>query len=70
MVLMAKKDIEEGISNLKSDQDDIKRHLRIVPTFVAVGIKDNLKLASDIRYITNQIGCHDSRIDDHDRDLK
>ena len=25
---------------------------------------------SNIRYMSNQIGCHDSRIEDHDRDLK
>ena len=67
---MAKKDIEEGISSLKFGQDDIKWHLHRVLDFVAVGVKDNLEMDYDIRYITNQIGCHDSRIEDHDRDLK
>ena len=24
----------------------------------------------NVRYMSNQIGCHDSHIDDHDQDLK
>ena len=35
-----------------------------------MGIKDNRETASDVRYMSNQIGCHDSRIDDHDRDFR
>ena len=34
-----------------------------------MGIKDNIEMASDVRYMSNQIGCHDSRIDENHRDL-
>ena len=37
---------------------------------VGVGVQENRDDASDIRYIANQIGCHDSRIDDNNRDLR
>ena len=67
---MAKTDIEEGLASLNSGQDDIKRHMPRVSDFVTVSVNDNREMASNIRYITNQIGCHDSRIEDHERDLK
>ena len=70
MISMVKKDIEEGIVSLKSGQDNIKRHLCRVADFIAVSVKDNREMAYDIIYITNQIGCHDSWIKDHERDLK
>ena len=70
MFSMEKKDIDVGFSSLKFGQEDIKRHLRRVSYFVVVSVKDNIEMAYDIWYITNQIDCHDSQIDDHDRDLK
>ena len=70
MVSMEKKDIEEGFSSLKSIQEDIKRHLHLVSYFVAVILKENHEMSSDIIYITNQNGSHDSYIDYHDKDLK
>ena len=33
-------------------------------------MKENREMASDIQYLTNQIGCHDSIIDDQERDMK
>ena len=67
---MAMEDMDKGFSSLKYGQDDIKRHLCRLSDIVVVGIKDNREIASDVRYMSNQIGCHDSHIDDHDRDLK
>ena len=37
---------------------------------VGVGMKENIETTIDIRYISNQIGYRDSRIDDLERDLK
>ena len=59
-----------GSSGLKFGLEDIKLHLHRVFEVVGAGVKDNREVESDIQYITNQIGCHDSRIDDHGRDLK
>ena len=70
LLLMAKKDMEEGVSSIKYRHDDIKKHLHKILDIVVVGVKDNIEMDSNVRYMSNQIGCHDSRIDDHDRDLR
>ena len=74
---MAKKDAVDGFVVLIYGKDDIKKHLHKLFDFVVVGIKDNITIAiyvkfmvSDTKYMSNQIGCHNSRIDNHDRDLR
>ena len=67
---MEKKEADTDVVCLKSGLDDIKLHLRRVYEVVGVGVKENREMASYIRYISNQIGCHDSRIDDHEHDLR
>ena len=34
-----------------------------------MGIKEGSVAAVDVKYLVNQMGCHESRIDDNDRDL-
>ena len=64
-------------SSLKVGHDDLKRHMRKLSDSIAVGVENNEKmefdvyhLVSDIRYLSNQIGFHDSCIDHYDRDIK
>ena len=63
--------------SVKESFDDLKVNIRCLEDFVAVGISDNREmtkdvkqLVDDVRYISYQTSFHDSRIDDHDRDLK
>ena len=74
---MANKDTGSRYSSLKPGQDDLKKHLCRLSDFVTVGVEDNINMASDvkhlvsdIRFLSNHIGFHDSRINDNDRDLK
>ena len=67
---MAKKDRDANATSLKSGLEEIKLHLRKVYKVVGVGVKENMEMASDIRFISNQIGCHNSKIDDHKHDLR
>ena len=67
---MAKKDRDTEIASLKSSLEDIKLYMRLVYEMVGVGVQENKDTTSDIRYISNQINCHDSRIDNHEHDLR
>ena len=74
---MANKGSGSGYSTLKAGKEDIKLHIRRLSNFVAVDVEDNMKttfdvkhLVSDVRFLSYQTSCHDSRIDDHDKDLK
>ena len=74
---MEKNDASDGFAALKARKYHLKKHLRRFFDNVAVGVKDNRTMAvdvkfmvSDIRYLCNQIGCHDSHIDDHNRYLR
>ena len=48
---------------------DIKMHLRRAYQVVAVNRKENMDMNSYIWYISNKIGFHESRIDDHECNL-
>ena len=36
---------------------------------VGTSVDENMAVATDARYIANQLGCHESRIDDNTREL-
>ena len=62
---------------VKEGFDDLKVNIQCLTDFVVVGIIDNREtakevkqLVEDVRYISYQTSCHDSRIDDHDMDMK
>ena len=59
-----------NINEIKSTLTDIKIHLCRVYEMVCTGVKENKILASDVKYLSNQMGFHESRIDDNDRDLR
>ena len=63
------KNMDEGFSNIKSGQDDIKKHMQNILDLVVVGIKDNRSMDSNVIFMSNQNRCHDYHIYDHDRDL-
>ena len=56
--------------SLKYSLEDIKIHLHRVYEMVGVGFQENRDIASDIRYKSNQISFHDSRIGDYYHDLR
>ena len=58
------------IVELKSILKYIKFHLRRVYEMVGVGVQENMDVASDVRSIANEMGCHESRIDDNERELR
>ena len=62
--------IREGFNNLKTN-------IRRLLDFVAIGIldiretaKDVKQLMEDVRYVSYQTSCHDSRIDDNEMNIK
>ena len=57
------------INDIKSTMSDIKIHLRQIYELVCTGVKESKVAPSDVKYLANQMGCHESRIDDNDRDL-
>ena len=59
-----------GFSSIKSGIEELKLHFPYVCDIVGVGVKENKETVADIRYISNQIGCQDSRIDDLERDSR
>ena len=63
---MVNKGGNSEIIGLKSYLKDIKLHLRRVYEMVGIDVQENREVASDVRYFTNQMGCHDSRIDDNE----
>ena len=58
------------INEIKSTLKDIKIHLHWVYEMVCTGVKENRVITSDVKYMANQMGCHESRIDDNDHDLR
>ena len=64
---MASKGGNQQIVEHKSSLQDIKLHLRRVYEMVGVNVQENRDVASNVRYIANQIGCHESRIDDNEQ---
>ena len=37
---------------------------------LSTGVKESRVAMSDVKYLANEMGCHESRIDDNDRDLR
>ena len=66
---MENKPENSDIKEIKSTLIDIKTHLHRVYKMVCTGVKENNILASDVKYLSNQMGFHESRINDNDRDL-
>ena len=58
------------IIEIESTMEDIKIHLRRVYEIVGIGVKENRVVASDVRFLANQMGYHESKIDNNDRDLR
>ena len=55
----------------------MKFNIQLLVDFVGIGIIDNREtakevkpLVDDVRYVSYQTSCHDSRIDDHEMNLK
>ena len=49
---------------------NIKQHMRWLYELLSTGVKEGRVAAADVKYLANQMGCHESRIDDNDRDLR
>ena len=43
--------------------------MRWIYELLSTGVKESKVAATDVKYLANQMGCHESRIDDNDRDL-
>ena len=66
-----------GQCSVKEGLDDLKKNIQRLADFVTMGIIDNREMASnfkqlvaDVRHVSYQTSCHDSCIEDHNRDLK
>ena len=58
------------INDIKSTILNIKIHLRQIYELVCTGVKESKVATSDVKYLANQMGCHKSKIDDNDSDLR
>ena len=59
-----------SIYDIKSTLADIKIHLRWIYEMVFTDVKERRFAAADVKYLANQMGCHESKIDDNDCDLR
>ena len=69
-IVSIKRSVDEGLI-------DLKINIQCLSDFVAIRITDNREtakevkqLVEDVRYVSYQTSCHDSRIDDNDINLK
>ena len=67
---MAKEVWTASFSSMKSGIEDLKLNLRKVFDVVGLVLKENREIIAYIWYISNQIGCQESRIEDLERDLR
>ena len=49
-----------------NDLQDIKQHMRWQYEMMSTSVKEGSVIAEDVKYLANQMGCRDSRIDDND----
>ena len=66
---MASKGGNSKIIDLKASVKDIKLYLRRIYEMVGVVVQENREVESNVRYIANQMGCHESKIDDNKWDV-
>ena len=59
------KDIEE----IKSSLADLQSGMCCIYRMVGTSVNSNKTGVAETKYISNQVGCHASRIDDNTRDL-
>ena len=67
---MASKGGNSDIADLKSSLKDVKLHLRRFYEMVGIGVQENREVAYDVRYIANQMGFRESKIDVNERYLR
>ena len=74
---MGYRGLSSGQCSVKEGLDDLKKNIQRLADFVTMGIIDNREMASnfkqlvaDVRHVSYQTSCHDSHIEDRDRDLK
>ena len=67
---MAKEGWAAGFSNINFGIEDLKLHLRRVFDVIGVEMKENKETVEDIWYISDQVSCQESRINDLKRDLR
>ena len=77
LVDMERRGMDPIQRNVKEVLDDLKINIQGLADFMDVGVAENREtkkyvkqLVDDVRYVSYQTSCHDSRIDDHDMDLK
>ena len=66
---MENNDGNAGLNEIQSTLKDVKLHLRWIYELLSTGVNKIRVVAMDVKYLANQMGCHESRIDDNDRDL-
>ena len=63
--MASSKDIQE----IKSALIDLQSEMKWVFNMVGTSVNNTLNAANDAKYISNQLDCHASRIEDNTRDL-
>ena len=58
------------IQEIKSALLDLQSGMKWVFNMVGISVNNTLNVANDARYISNQLDCHASRIEDNTRDLR
>ena len=77
MLSMEHRRMDHVQRSVKEGFDDLKVNIQRLADFVAIEITDNREtakevkqLVEDVHYVSYQTSCHDTRIDDHDMDMK
>ena len=60
----------EGISEKQSTLKDINVHMRWTYELVSIGVKEINIAVTNVNYLLNEMGYHESIINDNDRELR
>ena len=58
-----------SLNDIQSTLKDVKLHLHCIYELMSTGVKESRVATSDVKYLANQMGCHESIIDDNDCNL-
>ena len=56
------------LNDIQSTLQDNKQHMHWLYELMRTCVKEGRVGSTDVKYLANQMGCHESRIDDNDRD--
>ena len=67
---MENNDRNVSLNDIQSTLWDVKQHMLWMYEILSIDVKEGRVATTNVKYLANQMGCHEYRIDDNDRDLR